>query len=566
MGMDKISEIVRATVKKLFDIDQPVILSRPNEKFGDLATNIAMQLASVLHNSPHKIAEKLAIELRQNSAFDDVAVDGPGFLNMRLKPIFLAQVLSENWSDKYGQNDDGVGKTVIVEYPSQNMAKPYSVGHLRPGNQGWAAKRLMEYTGWHVITDNHLGDYGAPFGIWVTGFLKFSSPEKLAQGGVYELGRVYIEMRQALKNEAERGEHILADEVQTWLLKLEHGDAQAKEFSEQFTKISLDHIHNIMRRLKISTDYEYGEAFYVERGKKLVRKLLDQKIATQNPDGSVVVPLDEYGIDVPLLIQKSNGAALYATTDLATMVFRQEKWHPDKVVYAVGAEQKFYFEQLFALAQKIGIKSELVHLWFGVIDQLNDDGAREKMSSRKGVVLMEDLLDRAEDEARKLVHGREVSYEDIEKIALGAIKFNDFIADKRTNILFDWDHIFALSGMSGPYIQYAAVRINKILRDNADFDGVEGEYDYTEEKDVVLKLLEYPGVVKTAAHNLEPHKIAGYLYELAREMNRYYEKTPIATKSVNPLQKSARLGLLRKVEFVFDQGLDLLGIEIPKVM
>lgn len=564
--MDEISKTIQDVIKNLFDIDQAVLLSRPNEKFGDLATNVAMQLAPSVHKAPHEIAEKIAEELRKKDIFTEITVAGPGFLNIRIKPAALANILSGAWSSKYGQNEDGSGKTVIVEYPSQNMAKPYSVGHLRPGNQGWAVKRLMEDTGWHVITDNHLGDYGAPFGIWVTGFLKFSSPEKLEKDGVYELGRVYIQMRQALKDEAKNGDHVLADEVQNWLLKLENGDEQAKKYSQKFIGISMKHIHDIMQRLKISTDYEYGETFYVGRGKKLVEKLIHDGIAVKNDDGSVIVPIDEYGIDVPVLIQKSNGTALYATTDLATMVFREETWHPDRVIYAVGAEQKFYFEQLFAMAKKIGIQSELVHLWFGVIDQLNEDGTREKMSSRKGVILMEELLDRAEAEARKLVDGRNVSDDDIKKIALGAIKFNDFIADRRTNILFDWDSIFALSGMSGPYIQYAAVRINKILRDNKDFEQVEGEYDFAEEKKVILKLLEYPGVIKVAARDLEPHKVAMYLYELAREMNRYYEKTPVATGNVSLLQKTARIGLLKKVEFVFEHGLDLLGIEIPETM
>jgi len=560
MNENELSALIFST----FNVEVQAKLTRPDPQFGDYATNIALQLAGKLGRAPRDIAEELAEKLRQTGKFSEVTIADPGFINVRVSGRALAEQLEANWSDHYGENQDGAGKTVIVEYPSPNMAKPYSVGHLRPGNQGWAAKRLMEATGWHVITDNHLGDYGAPFGIWVTGFLKFSSEEQLEKGGVYELGRVYMETRKALKEEAARGDHDLADGVQDWLLKLEQGDEEAVHYSKRFNEISLAHIHQVMQRLHISTDYEYGEAFFAPKGKAAVQELLEKGVAKQNDDGSVIVPLDEFGFDVPLLVQKSNGAALYATTDLATILFREQEFHPNRVIYAVGAEQQFYFSQLFAMAKKLGIHTELIHLWFGVIDQLNEDGTREKMSSRKGVVLMEELLDEAEKHARIVVEGRDVSDEDVKKIALGAIKFSDFTADRRTNILFSWDSIFALTGFSGPYVQYAAVRVNKILNDF----GVESVelvpgYNYEPEKAVVAKLLEYPNVVRAAASDIEPHKVAGFLYELARELNRYYEATPVATGDVTDEEKQARLGLLHKASQVFAHGLSLLGIEVP---
>lgn len=556
---------IAQVVKDLFDVETTVNLTVPSAEFGDYATNVALQLAGRLKLNPREVAEKLAEQLRTSGDYSEVSVAGPGFINLRVAARSLARQLEDSWDEHYGENQDGADKTVVVEYPSPNMAKPYSVGHLRPGNQGWAAKRLMEATGWKVITDNHLGDYGAPFGIWVTGFLKFSSNAKLKKDGVYELGRVYIATKKALKDEEAVGGHELADAVQDWLLKLEQGDEEAVHYSELFNEISLKHIHEVMQRLRISTDYELGEAFFAPRGKEAVKELLDKDVAKQNEDGSVIVPLD--GFDVPLLVQKSNGAALYATTDLATLLYRENEWHPDRVIYAVGAEQQFYFMQLMALAKKLGLKMELIHLWFGVIDQLNEDGTREKMSSRKGVVLMEELLNEAEKRAGEVVRGREVSEEDVKRIALGAIKFSDFTADRRTNILFDWDNIFALTGFSGPYVQYAAVRVNRILslNGNAAVEMVEG-YNYEAEKSLLVKLLEYPKIVRLAANELEPHKVAGFLYELARELNRYYEATPVATSAVSDLEKQARLGLLQKVSHVFEHGLSLLGIEVPSAM
>jgi len=563
--MNKITLTIQQIIKQLFDIDIDVQLSRPDAQFGDFATNIAMQLTKKVGKNPREIAGQIADKLRENGDFTEVTIAGPGFINLRVLAKSLAMPLIDNWSLNYGENNDGAGKIAVVEYPSANMAKPFSVGHLRSGNQGWAVKKLLEMTGWKVITDNHLGDYGTPFGVWVTGFMKFSSEELLARDGVYELGRVYIMTKKALKEEKERGESELANKAQNWLIKLEQGDVTAKMYSEKFNKISLKHIHGVMNRLNISTDYELGEAFFAPIGKDIVPKLLESGVAVKNEDNSVIVPLDEYGFDVPMLIQKSNGAALYATNDLATLYYREENWHPDKVVYCVGSEQQFYFTQLFALAKKIGIKTELCHLWFGTIDQINDDGTRGKMSSRKGVVSLEELLDKAESKAREVVKSGDISDDDINKIALGAIKFSDFAADRRTNILFDWNTIFALTGFSGPYIQYAAVRVNKILKDNVVEAG-EFDYDYEPEKSVILKLLEYPEVVRTAARDLEPHKVATFLYELAKELNRYYENTPVATGGVSEIEKQARLNLLQKVSYVFENGLGLLGIEVPTKM
>jgi arginyl-tRNA synthetase len=561
--MEQIEKLITKIISSEFNAETRPTITTPDTKFGDFTTNVAMQLAGQLDKTPRDVAEQITEKLIEHGLMAEVA--GPGFINITVSAQLLKKQLDSNWHDKYGDSTDSNGKTAIVEYPSQNMAKPYSVGHLRPGSQGWAAKKLLESTGWKVITDNHLGDYGAPFGIWVVGFLKLSSREALESEGVYELGRVYIETKKLLKEEKEAGKSDLSNEVQDWLLRLENGDEEAVSYSNIFNEISLKHIHIIMDRLKISTDYELGESFFASKGKDLVKKYLEDGTFDRNSDGSVIARLDEYGIETPLLVLKSNGAALYATTDLATMVYREEEFQPDKVIYAVGSEQKFYFEQLFALAKKIDIKSDLYHLWFGVIDQMNEDGTREKMSSRKGVILMEELLNQAESRARDLVSGRDVDDEDIKKIALGAIKFSDFAADRRTNILFDWNTIFALTGFSGPYVQYAAVRVNKILSDHRDFEVVDySDYNYEEEKPLIKLAVDYPNIVRHAAENLEPHKISFFLHNLAKEVNKYYEKVPV--KDSSNIERSARLDTLKKVSQIFEHALDILGIEIPSKM
>jgi arginyl-tRNA synthetase len=508
-------------------------------------SNVAMVVAGRVGEPAREVAAKIAERV------EGASVAGPGFVNIRVAGKVMKNWLDEAWHEGYGESCGGAGKVAIVEFPSPNVAKPYSVGHLRPGNQGWAAAALLRATGWRVITDNHLGDSGTPFGVWAVGYLRSGKREVT----VYELGEIYVEMKRLLKE----GDEGLAGEVQEWLLRLERGDAEAVRLAEMFNEVSLGHIHEVMGRLGIRTDYELGERFFVGMGKELVGEYVERGEFVRNEDGSVVCELP--GIEVPMLVLKSNGAALYATTDLACMVYRAREFGPDKVVYCVGAEQKFYFEQLFAMGKKLGLAQENYHLWFGTIDQMVD-GRREKMSSRKGVVLMEELLDRAEERARGIMEGREVSDEDVRRVAVGAVKFTDFVADRRTGILFDWDKIFALSGYSGPFVQYAAVRANKIIEGCRDYEAVDySSYDFEAERGVVKLLLEYPEVVAVAARGLEAHRVAGYVFRLAQEFNRYYEAVPVMR--AGGVERSARVDVLRKVAQVFRHGLGILGVEVP---
>ncbi len=564
---------VRSIVSELFHQDIDPELTRPDEQFGDYSTNVALRLAKDLDQIPRDIANQIVEKLQGTVGIESVAIAGPGFVNITVTALSASSALQTAWDKAeqsgraYGEVIEPKNQTVISEFPSPNLAKPYSVGHLRAANQGWAVYKLMLSQGYKVIRDNHLGDAGTPFGKWVVGFQKYSSPEALDKDGIYELARVYIKITKELKAEKERGETELRDEVQSWLQRLEAKDPEAIGYSAQFTTISLDHMHKVLKRLEIETDLELGESFYIEQGQQMVDELLGKGIAELGKDGAVIVKLDDQGIDVPILLRKANGTALYATTDLATLRYRVENYHPAKVFIHVGSEQIFYFQQLFALAKKIGYGDvQWTHVWHGMIDQISEEGIREKMSSRKGVVLLEELLDQAEAKARELTTGRDVSDEDVIRVALGAIKFADFAQDRRTNVLFEWDRIFSLQGYSGPYIQYAGVRVNKILSDGGE-DAVSSDgYDWAVEKTVLLKLLDYPLILTQAADAQEPHRVAQFLFELAQSMNRYYETTPILKDDVDEATRAARLSLLHKVSHVFRHGLDCLGIEVPSKM
>ena len=560
--MDNLKEQIKGVINGLYGVDDVVVdfADVPSDIEGDYSTNVAMRLARQAGKAPRTIAEEIIAKLEGGDFKFSIA--GPGFINVAVSGKALQKQLTDAWTDHYGDNESGKGKVALDEYPSTNMAKPYSVGHLRPGTQGWAAKKVLEANGWKVITDNHLGDVGTPFGIWATGFKR--SGIDFDKVTVYDLGNIYIQMKADLKAEEKAGKHELADEAQEWLKKLENKDPEAVKMSKHFNQISINHMHEVMSRLGISTEYEMGESQFVESGKKAVEKYVAEGIFKRNEDGSVICQLDEFGIDVPMLMLKSNGTALYATTDLGCMLYRVEHFNPDLIIINTGMEQNFYFEQLFAMAKKIGLTVQNYHLNFGMIDQIGPDGKREKMSSRKGVVLMEELLNDAEKRVRENF-GADISDEDIAKIAVGAIKFSDFVADRKTGILYDPDKIFALTGQSGPFCQYACVRMRRILEKNADFTAVDfADYDFEAEKDILRLLLEFPAIVAAMPDGFPMHKIAGFAFELAQELNRYYEKTPIS--SASDVERSARLWMIACADFVLARALDLLGIGIPAKM
>ncbi len=561
--LDRLEEEIVTQVAECLKVDTRILsVEKANANFG---ADLAMQffaLAGVSGKSAHDLAIA-AQEALQNEAITKTDVE-VGYLNIWLKPSVVANGIAQDLktSEQYGETKEGAGKTVVVDFIGLNLSKPFSVGHLRPTVQGAALINLYKALGYKVIGDSHLGDWGTPFGMWVVGFEKWGSEETLAKDGAYELGRLYVKFRE----EAEKDEALI-DEAKAWLKKLESGDEQAVAYKDNFSKISLEHMNTVLARLKITPDKNLGESFYITEAKKLVNELVESGKAMAQDDGSVIVQLDDYGIETPILLQKSDGSLLYATTDMQTIIHRKEVWNPEEIIYSVGAEQQFHFNQVFALANKLGFDMKLVHPWFGTIDELDEKGKRGKMSSRKTTALLENLLDKAEEVAREKISNQEVSDEDISKIAIGAIKFADFAQSRRTNILFDWERMFNLQGFCGPYVQYAAVRVgsilNKLKTDEVPFDGND-EYDWEAEASLLNILLQYPSAVQEAAKDYEPHKIAQYSFDLAKEWNKYYENVSIAKSE--DAAKEARVKLLYLLRSNFEHALGLLGIEIPAKM
>ncbi len=546
-----------------------------NEAHPKTGAHLAVPLFGVakrVGQNPKELANKLSQEL--GLEWVEKAASAGGFLNIWLNPRTLAVSLNHDLTinKTYGGSEEGNDELVFVDYVGLNMAKPFSVGHLRPTLQGQSLINLYRMLGYAVVGDTHLGDSGTPFGIWVVGFKLLSSEEALKEGGAYELGRVYTETKKLLKSEEESGNTKLKEEVSTWLKKLEAEDPEALDYQKKFNQITQEHMFEILEELGVRPDENLGESFFLKRSKQLTQELVDKDIAIRQDDGSVIVTLKEFGIDTPILLEKSDGTALYATTDLATIEHRLNNYDktPEKIIYSVDLQQRFHFQQVFALTKKLGWAkdTELFHAWFGQIQETNEDGKRQKMSSRQGAMYIRDLIDRAMEFATKTVEGRDIGFEDIHKIAVGAIKFNDFAQDRKTNILFDWDRMFSLQGFSGPFVQYAGVRIKSILEklqeDVAMAQELSSDYNFIKEDRLLLTLAQYPGVVKKAADKYEPHHLATYAFDLAKELNRYYEEVNIINSEDK--EKEARVWLLKLIYKTLESSLGILGIQIPSKM
>lgn len=537
-------------------------VEKSNPKAGSHLALPCFRFSKELKLSPPEIAKKIVDEF-SCTYIANISSDGP-YVNFWVDDETLVSIISNNVENNL-TNAKPNGKTAIVEFLSPNLAKPLSIGHLRNALQGNAISLSYKNQGYNTITDSHIGDWGTVFGMWVVGFEKFSSEQQLQEGGVKELGRVYVEVRKALKQEKEESKTRLSEDIQTWLKKLESGDKKAKEYHKKFTDISLSNVDQKMHELGISIDYSLGESFYIRRGKELVQELLNNDQAIKNNDGSVVIPLEDKGFDTPFLVEKANGAALYATSDIATIEYRESEWNPDEVVYVVGAEQKYYFAQLFAVNETLKLSdAKLIHHWYGLVEEVAPDGSRRKMSSRENAVFLSDAIDMAVKKAAEIAP-EGLDEDDIKDIAVGAITFREFTASHTGNTLFDWQSMFKLSGFSGPYVQYAATRMQSILSKSGNTTTKAPEsYDWGDVSNILWLLSNYTDTINGAHDSLEFHKVAEYTYELAKEWNRFYEKVNILESTGSDL--NARLWLVEVLYLHLKRSLYLLGIKLPKKM
>lgn len=551
---EKIAEFI----SKSLDMDDIALELPEIEAHGDWTSNIALVSKERGSESPRQFAEKLVKKILNSKGsgnlFEKVEVAGPGFINFFLKKEVLLDTLVDinSQSDRYGGTDLGKGKTVIVDYSSPNIAKPFGIGHLRSTIIGQALYNLYKMLGYEVIGDNHLGDWGTQFGK----LLYMIDKENVSDFSIENLEKLYVEFHSLAENDPG-----MEEAARHWFKKLEDGDSQAREIWKKCVDASMKEFERIYDLLGVKIDFAFGESYYESEMKQMMEDESIKEKLSKGEDGALVVDLTEKGIKTPLMFLKKDGATTYATRDLATIKFRVRKWDPDIIIYEVGAEQTLHFKQLFAASRLMGLvekRVELVHTKHGLY--LAPDG--KKFSTRKGkTVKLEEVLDEAVKKAGEMGSPDE---ETSKKVGIGAIKYFDLMHSVESDVVFDWDKVVNLKGNSGPYIQYAFARTQSVLEKAG---GVEKDFSKDqkiaeEEMSLLRSLARYIDIISMSAKNYSPNILCAYLYGLAGKYNLFYNKVKI----LGSKEESFRLALTRGVGQVIKNGLGILGIEAPEKM
>ncbi len=567
-------------------------------EFGDLQISACLQLAKPLAKPPRDLAAIVQTKLAAHPSVEKATIAGPGYVNLTLNNAYLAeQVLALFENETRGIRPAFQGETVVVDFSSPNVAKPMHIGHIRSTILGDAIRRILKTCGYQVVADNHLGDWGTQFGKLLVAYKHWLNPAAYAKDALAELVRLYQlfvseEKKQAdalgaslLETEEEEDFSIegappsqkatpLLAEARSELAKLQHGNPENLALWQEFVRVSLATFQRSYDRLGVHFDVVHGESFYHPYLAPLVERLLKEGIA-EHSQGAVICQVE--GAPAPLLIRKADGAFLYGTSDLATIEYRVRTWNPSRILYVVGTPQQLHFKQVFAIAQKMGIRCHLEHISFGSMRFRDPDTGQWSMgSTRKGnVPFLEEMLDEALARAKVVVREKNPSLPEVEvdeiarKISLGAIKYNDLARDRHSDIHFDLEQALSLEGNTAPYIQYAYARLCSILRKAKEEAGFQEEkgtilLQLPSERTLALRLLEYPWIVHQVAKSVRIHVLAEYLYQLAGAVSQFYHEAPVL--KADPPLRISRLHLLKEVAKTLQHGLSLLGIETPERM
>jgi arginyl-tRNA synthetase len=540
---------------------------------GDLAFP-CFPLAKSLKKSPALISS----ELKDSMHFDGKGLlrsagSQGGYLNFHLnEQLFAAAVIQDfrAWGADYGKIDIGSGKKVIIDFSSPNIAKPFSIGHLRSTNIGSALYRILGWTGFEVLGDNHLGDWGTQFGKLIYAYTQWGDRSVIEKDPIHELLKLYVRFHKEAgtseEGEGEKAANPLEDEARRYFKKLEEKDPEMVELWEWFREVSLQDFQKIYDILGISFDMMLGESFYNDKMEEVVRLAREKGMVEEDTEGTLLIRLDQYGITTPVLIQKKDGASLYATRDLACALYRIKEWNPDLMLYVVGEEQQLYFSQIFKILELMGYQTRCEHIHFGLIIM------GQKMQTRKGnVIFLEDVINEAIREAAKILEGRELSPAKKEEIArvvgIGAIRYNDLSQNRKKSVTFDWEKMLSLDGNSSPYLQYSYTRARSILRKAPQkpdsFDP--SKFSHPEEWMLIKKLSRFHEAVRDAATQFYPHLISNYLFECAQQFTSFYSNLPVLNAQ-DVGERENRLILLDCYSKVMKNGLALLGVDVMEEM
>ncbi|KXT63551.1 MULTISPECIES: arginine--tRNA ligase [Streptococcus] len=562
--MDNKQLIASELAKVINGLDQDAILNlleQPKSSdLGDIAFP-AFSLAKVERKAPQAIAADI-VEKLDTTYFEKVVATGP-YVNFFLnKAEISGQVIKEVIKEgaDYGQQDEGKNGNVTIDLSSPNIAKPFSVGHLRSTVIGDALSNIFRKLGYNTIKVNHLGDWGKQFGLLMVAYKKWGNKAAVEANPIDELLELYVRINAEIENDPS-----LDDEGRLWFKKLEDGDPEATELWQWFRDESLVEFNRIYDLLGVQFDSLNGEAFYNDKMDEGVQ-ILEDKGLLKESKGASIVDLDDVNLP-PAMIKKSDGATLYITRDIATAMYRARTYNFVKNVYVVGQEQSNHFRQLKAVLKKMGFdwSDDMIHVDFGLVTK-----NRQKLSTRKGnIILLEPTLQEAISRAKAQIEAKNPDLENKEAVAhavgVGAVKFYDLKTDRRNGYDFDLEAMVSFEGETGPYIQYAYARIQSILR-KADFQpNPEANYSLNDaESWEIIKLLQdFARVVKRAADNFEPSLVAKYAISLAQAFNKYYAHTRILDDSP---ERDSRLALSYSTALVLKEALRLLGVDAPEKM
>jgi arginyl-tRNA synthetase len=558
-------------------------------RFGDYQTNVAMVLAKQQRANPRQLAQQIIEKLDVAEMCEPPEIAGAGFINLRLKPAWLAEHFSKLAGDpKLGAPAPAKPKKIVVDFSSPNVAKPMHVGHIRSTILGDAISRIASFVGHEVVRDNHIGDWGTQFGKFLYGF-KFGHVDQKAfeRNPLEELERVYRDVTYLAENETTVGSVI--SQARSELVKLQDGDEENLSLWHRMRELSQKQFDEIYGRLGVKFDVALGESFYNPWLKEVVAQLREKKIAVESEgalcvfsDGSVKAEDDPFLIKdkdgwraMPALVQKADGAANYTTTDLATLEYRLKTWSPDEIVYVTDGRQQLHFRQVFAIFRRwhseLASNVRLAHVWFGTI--LGEDGKPFKTRSGETIKLS-DLLDEAEERALKIVTEKNPALpadecsEIARIIGIGSVKYADLLPNRQSDYVFSWDKMLSLQGNTAPYLQYSYVRIRSIFRKG------EIAYQSVQQSAVVLaepaeialakKLCQFGEVLPQVLDDFRPNVLANYLYELASTFHGFFEACPVLKS--DGATRASRLTICDVTARVLKQGLLLLGIEVPEKM
>ncbi|MCB5121717.1 arginine--tRNA ligase [Streptococcus mutans] len=538
------------------------LLEKPKKSnMGDIAFP-TFTLAKMMHKAPQIIASELVGQIN-NSYFEKVEAVGP-YINFFLnKSEISAQVLKEviKKREDYAQAAIGQGRNIVIDLSSPNIAKPFSIGHLRSTVIGDALSNIFQKLGYETVKINHLGDWGKQFGMLIVAYKKWGNEEAVRSHPIDELLKLYVRINAETKNHPE-----LDEEAREWFRKLENNDEEALALWQWFRDESLMEFNRLYAELGIDFDSYNGEAFYNDKMEEVVQ-LLAEKGLLEESKGAQVVNLEKYGIEHPALIKKSDGATLYITRDLAAAIYRKHTYDFAKAIYVVGQEQTAHFKQLKAVLAEMGYawSKDIQHVSFGLVTKNG-----QKLSTRKGnVILLEPTIAEAVKRSLAQIDTKNPDLVNKEAVAhavgVGAIKFYDLKTDRTNGYDFDLEAMVSFEGETGPYVQYAHARIQSILR-KADFQPQAAEnyqLNDTESWEIIKLIQDFPNTIVRAADNFEPSLIARFAIHLAQSFNKYYAHTRILDDSP---ERDSRLALSYATATVLKEALALLGVEAPNEM